>query len=318
MSDPASPPGLEWLNYHHLLYFWTVAREGGVSRAAQRLRLSQPTISAQVRRLEASLGERLLAREGRGVVLTDAGRLVFRYADELFGIGRELLETLRGRPAGRAAILSVGVVNVVPKLIAYRLLQPARHGAHPFNLICREADPEELLTQLATHALDVLITDAPAPPHVRVKVFNHLLGESATAFFAPPRLASRLRRRFPVSLDRAPMVLPTGNTALRRGLDQWFEAHGIRPEIVGEFEDSALMKVFGQGDGVVFAAPAVIAADVRRVYRVGVIGQTGEVRERYYAISAERRVTHPGVIAITHAARDAVFTSKAGAAVTAR
>lgn len=318
MSKDGVEDSLDWLNYHHLLYFWTVAREGGVSRAAQRLRLSQPAISAQVRRLEASLGARLLTREGRGVVLTETGQLVYRYADELFGIGRELLETLRGRPQGRPPVLSVGVVNVVPKLIAYRLLKPARHAPQPFNLVCREGNAEDLLTRLATHALDVLIADTPAPPHVRVKVFNHLLGESATAFFAPRRLAEKLRRRFPASLNGAAMLLPTTNTALRRGLDLWFERERLRPNVVGEFEDSALLKVFGQGDGVVFAAPDVIAADVRRVYGVSVIGRTQHVRERYYAISAERRVTHPGVVAITTAARDDLFVARGGVAVTAR
>jgi LysR family transcriptional activator of nhaA len=298
---------MEWLNYHHLLYFWTVAREGGISRAAAKLRLSQPTISAQIRRLEESLGQRLFQRQGRTLVMTEVGRMVFRYADEIFGIGRELMETLRGRPAGRPLQLAVGVANAVPKLIAYRLLRPAVASAEPVYVVCREANAEQLTTLLATHALDVVIADTPAPPHVRVKVFNHLLGESDTAFFAPAALASRLRRRFPRSLTDAALLVPTTNAALRRGLDAWFEREALRPRLAGEFEDSALMKVFGQATGLVFPAPAVIAPDVCRLYGVREIGRTSAVRERYYAISAARRLKHPGVLAITGAARDELF-----------
>jgi LysR family transcriptional activator of nhaA len=299
---------LTWLNYHHLLYFWTVVREGGVARAAAKLRLSQPTISTQVHQLEEALGAPLLRREGRGLVMTDTGRVVFRYADEIFGLGRELLETMRGRPAGRPAELTVGVANAVPKLIVYRLLRPATHGDEAMVLVCREGSTETLLVELATHGLDVLITDTPVAPHMRVKVFNHLLGESDTAFFGTRRQAAALRRRFPKSLDGQPLLLPTRNTALRRSLDEWFEQSGVRPQVAGEFEDSALMKAFGQGDGVVFPAPAAIARDVCRVYGVHVIGRTSQVREKYYAVSAERRVTHPGVLAITSAGRDDLFT----------
>jgi len=298
---------LAWLNYHHLLYFWSVVREGGVARAAAKLRLSQPTVSAQVHQLEDALGAPLLRREGRGLVMTDTGRVVFRYADEIFGLGRELQETLRGRPSGRQAEMTVGVANAVPKLIVYRLLRPATRGPDKLTLVCREGSTEQLLTELASHGLDVLITDTPVAPHVRVKVFNHLLGESDTAFFGTREQAARLRRRFPKSLHGQPLLVPTRNTALRRGLDDWFEQSGIRPRVAGEFEDSALLKAFGQGDGVVFPAPAAIARDVCRVYGVHVIGRTAEVREKYYAVSAERRVKHPGVLAITSAGRDELF-----------
>ena len=298
---------MEWLNYHHLLYFWTVVREGGVSKAAAKLRLSQPTISAQVRLLESALGEPLFQRQGRTLILTDVGRVVFRYADEIFGIGRELIETLRGRPAGRPLQLTVGVANAVPKLVAYRLLRPAMQDSDAIRLVCREDNAEQLVAHLATHTVDVVIADTPAPPHVRVKVFNHPLGDSETAFFAPPPLATKLRRRFPKSLDGAPVLLPTTNTALRRDLDAWFERQGIKPRVIAEFEDSALMKVFGQSGGFAFPAPAAIERDVRRFYGVGLVGRTAGVRERYYAISAERRLKHPGVLAITGAARDELF-----------
>jgi LysR family transcriptional activator of nhaA len=299
---------MDWLNYHHLLYFWTVVREGGVSRAAAKLRLAQPTVSAQIRLLEDALGDKLFERQGRRLVLTEVGRLVYRYADEIFGIGQELLETLKGRPrAGRPLPLTVGVANAVPKLIVYRLLQPAMAGEQAIHLVCREDSTETLLGELATHALDVLIADVPAPPHVRVKVFSHLLGESDTSFFAAGPLATRLRRRFPRSLNDAPVLLPTPQTALRRAIDQWLEAEDLHPRIVGEFDDLALMKAFGQGGHAAFPAPTAIEHEVARQYRVHAVGRVKEVRERYYAISAERRLRHPRVLAITTAAKTEVF-----------
>lgn len=294
---------MEWLNYHHLLYFWTVVREGSVSKAAARLRLSQPTVSAQVRTLEAALGERLFERKGRTLVLTDVGRVVHRYADDIFGLGRELLETLRGRPEGRALQLTVGVANAVPKLVVYRLLRPATVLPEAIQLICREDHPDQLVANLATHALDLVIADTPAPPHLRVRVFNRLLGESGITFFAPGPLARRVKRRFPQALDGVPMLLPTINTAVRRALEAWFDRHGLQPRVVGEFEDSALMTAFGEGSDVVFPAATAIEGEVRRYYRVQVAGRAADVRERYFAISAERRLTHPGILAITSAAR---------------
>jgi LysR family transcriptional activator of nhaA len=295
------------LNYHHLLYFWTVAREGGISRAAEKLRLSQPAVSAQVKALEAALGERLLQRQGRTLVLTDVGRMVDRYATEIFTTANEMLETLKGRPSGGALRLAVGVANAVPKLVVYRLLLPAIEGAAPAQITCSEGDPEQLLAQLATHALDVVISDTPAAPRVRVRVFNHLLGESGTTFFAGRALARRLRPRFPQSLDGAPMLLPTINTSVRRALEQWFESEGVRPRVAGEFEDLALLMTFGEGGRALFAAPTAIEEEVLRNHRVAVVGRTATVRERYYAISVERRLKHAAVAAITSAARTEVF-----------
>jgi LysR family transcriptional activator of nhaA len=295
------------LNYHHLFYFWIVVREGGISRAAEKLRLSQPAISAQIKTLEAALGERLLQRQGRALVLTDVGRIVDRYATEIFTAGNELLETIKGRPSGRAPRLAVGVANAVPKLVVYRLLRPAIEGAEPVQITCTEDDPEQLLARLATHALDVVISDTPAAPHVRVKVFNHLLGESGTTFFAGKSLARRLRRRFPHSLNGAPMLLPTVNTSVRRALEQWFESEDLRPVVAGEFEDPALLNTFGEWGHAVFAAPTAIEDEVLRSRRVGIVGRTAVVRERYYAISVERRLKHAGVAAITSAARTEMF-----------
>jgi len=300
---------MEWLNYHHLHYFWMAAREGGVSRASAVLRLAQPTVSAQIRQLEAELGVKLFQRQGRTLVLTDTGRLAFQFAEEIFGIGRELIETVSGRQPGRSRPLAVGVANAVPKLIVSRLLRPLLRAPDPIRVVCREENTEHLLAQLATHSLDVVITDAVAPPHVRVKVFSHTLGESATAFFAPPTLAVRLRRRFPASLDDAPMVLPTSTTALRRALDQWFDTIKIRPRVIGEFEDPALMNVFGIDAGAIFPAPWAISRDVSRIYGVRAVGRTDAVVERYFAISVERRIRHPGVAAITTAARDDLFAA---------
>jgi LysR family transcriptional activator of nhaA len=298
---------VNWLNYHHLLYFWTVVREGSVSKAAEKLRLSQPTVSAQVRMLETDLGQKLFVKKGRTQLLTDVGRTVYRYADEIFGIGRELLETLAGRPPGRAMQLTVGIANAVPKFVVYRLLRPAIEQPEPVRLVCREDNAEQLIAQLGTYLLDVVIASAPAPAYLPIKVFNHLLGESDSAFFAPAPLSARIRRRFPGSLRDAPIVLPTTNSPLRRGLEEWFDAQEIAPQIVGEFEDSALMDVFGQAAGCVFPAPSAIADDVSRFYGVRMVGRIESVRERYYVISAERRLKHPGVLAMTSAARDQVF-----------
>jgi LysR family transcriptional activator of nhaA len=298
---------MEWLNYHHLLYFWTVVREGSVSKAAEKLRLSQPTISAQVRMLEQTIGERLFLRRGRTQLLTDVGRTVYRYADEIFGLGRELLETLDGRPPGRVMPLTIGVANAVPKLIVHRLLRPAIEQPATIRLICREDNAEQLVAQLASYALDVVIASAPAPAHLPMKVFNHLLGESTISLFAPAPLAARLRRRFPASLNQAPLLVPTTNSPLRRALDEWFDEERITPRIVGEFEDSALMQVFGQAAGCVFPAPSAIATDVSRFHGVRAIGRLNDVRERYYVISPERRLKHPGVLAITSVARDQLF-----------
>lgn len=294
---------MDWLNYHHLFYFWTVVREGSVSRAAEVLRLAQPTVSTQIKQFEHALGETLLERQGRRVVATEVGRLVYRYADEIFLLGRELQGTLKGRPTGGAMRLRVGVANAVPKLIVFQMLRPAMESAAGIQVSCTEGHPDHLLAQLATHALDVVISDIPASPHVRVKVFSHLLGESGTTFFAVPALARRVRRGFPQSLQQVPMLLPTPASALRRSLEQWFESIGVRPPIGGEFDDSALMKAFGEAGTAVFPAPTAIARQICRHYGVVAVGSTDQVRERYYAVSVERKVTHPGVMALSAAAR---------------
>ena len=297
---------MESLNYHHLRYFWVAAREGGVTRASQRLHISQPAVSAQIRELEQALGEKLFNRSGRTLVLTEAGRTVYRYADEIFGLGAELMETLKGRPTGRPMRLVVGIANVIPKLVAYRVLEPAFRLPEGVHVECLEDRPDRLLAELATHRLDLVLTDAPAAPWVRVRAYSHLLGECGVSIFGTARLAMSRRRGFPHSLDRAPFLLPTADSTLRRSLDQWFEAQGVRPEIVGQFEDSALLKVLGQSGVGLFAVPSAIDAEVRGQYGVRLVGRI-EIRERFYAITVERKLKHPAVVAISEAAGREIF-----------
>lgn len=299
---------MDWLNYHHLFYFWTVVREGGVTAASRKLRLAQPTVSAQLRALEDSLGEKLFTRQGRRLVPTDVGRTVFRYADEIFALGSELREAVKGMPTGRPVRFTVGVADQVPKLVAHRLLEPALRDH--VALVCREDRPDRLLADLAVHELDLVISDAPVSPHVQIRAWNHLLGTTQVSFFAAPALARKLARRFPQSLDGAPFLLPGANSSLRRALDRWFEQQGVRPAAAGEFQDSALLQVFGQAGAGVFAAPAVIAHELERQYEVRAIGTTDAIAESYYAISAERRLKHPAVVAIADGARSSLFSGK--------
>lgn len=292
---------MNWLNYHHLLYFWTVAKEGSISAACQRLHLTQPTISAQIRALEQSFGRKLFDRAGRNLVLSEAGRVVFRYADDIFALGEELRDALAGRLSAGASRLVVGISDALPKLIVYRLLAPAVHLPEPVRLICLEGAPSRLLAQLSLGDLDVVLSDAPTDPHVKVRAFNHLLGECGMSVFASPALACRYRTKFPQSLHGAPMLLPTQDSILRRSLDRWLESNGIRPVVAAEIQDGALIKAFGQSGLGLFVAPAVIEKDVQRQYGVTRIGRIDEVREQYYAISVERKVRHPAVAAITAA-----------------
>jgi LysR family transcriptional activator of nhaA len=294
---------MEWLNYHHLLYFWHVARAGGLAPACATLLLAPSTVSKQIHELEDMLGHRLFAKSGRRLVLTESGRVTYRYAEEIFSLGRELQSTLKDRPVGRPLRLSVGVADVVPKLIAQRVLESTRGLGNPVRLVCREDKPDRLIAELALHNLDVILTDSPAPPHVNVKAFSHLLGEYGVTLFGKPEAASRLRAGFPGSLNGAPLLLPTENTMLRRSLEEWLSSSGITPEVIGEFEDSALLMAFGQRGAGFFPAPSPIAAEVERQYKVTAVGVVPGVSERLYAISVERRITHPAVTAICDAAR---------------
>lgn len=299
---------MEWINYHHLLYFWAVAREGSLAAASAELRLAQSTVSKQIHLLEDMLGHKLFEKRGRRLALTESGQTVYRYADEIFNIGREMLDTLRGRPVGRPLRMTVGVADVVPKVVTERLLSAAYTLPDAIRLVCREGKPDRLLADLALHELDVVLTDAPANPSVGVMAFNHLLGESEMAFFGRADLARRHRGRFPDSLREAPVLLPTENTASRLSLEQWFDAHDIRPNVVGEFEDTALMKVFGLKGAGLFPAPMVIAKEIENQYKARLVGRMQDVRERFYAVTLNRKIKHPGVLAISAAAKSQVFS----------
>ena len=298
---------MAWLNYHHLLYFWTVAREGTIARAGAQLHLTQPTISGQLRTLEKAVGTKLFNRVGRNLVLSDAGRIVYRYADEIFSLGRELQDTLQGRPPGRPRRLAVGVADTLPKVMVYQLLQPALHLADRVQLVCEQGKSEYLHTQLALNALDVVLTDAPLSPTTKIRAFNHLLGECGVSIMGAAKLAATYRRGFPKSLDQAPFLLPGENTALRRSLEQWFDSLQIKPEVRGEFDDTALLKIFGQHAAGLFAVRSVLERDTRRLYQARLVGRVESIRERCYAISAEKKLKHPAVVAITQGARSTMF-----------
>jgi LysR family transcriptional activator of nhaA len=298
---------MDWLNYHHLHYFWVVAREGTIARACDQLHLTQPAISKQLRQLEHSLGEKLFKRVGRNLVLTDTGHEVFRYAEDIFSLGQELTEALKGKPTKRPLRLLVGVADVLPKTITYRLLEPALHLPEPVQLNCDSRGLVELLTELARHRLDLVLSDSPMGPEVNIRAYNHLLGECGVSILGSSSLARKFRRGFPQSLDGAPFLLPTYKSMLRRSLDQWFDLQSIQPELRGEFDDSALMKVFGQAGLGLLPVPSVVEKEACQQYRIRVIGRLDAVRERYYAISVERRLRHPAVKAITEAAHDILF-----------
>jgi LysR family transcriptional activator of nhaA len=295
------------LNLKHLRYFWSVATNGSIARASEILHLTPQTISGQLRELEEQIGAKLFAKAGRNLALTDTGRLVFSYADEMFRLESELRDVLGGRSTGSVLTLNVGVAMVVPKLLAYRMLAPALKIAEPVRLVCHEAPLVDLLADLSVRKLDLVLADCPVNPALNIRAYNHPLGESGLTFFAAPALADRYRADFPASLDGAPMLMPTGSSALRRSLELWFERNGVSPEVIAEFEDRALMKAFGQAGVGVFTTPTTVEEDVIEKYGVKVIARTDEVRERFYAISAERRIKHPAVSAITESARTKLF-----------
>lgn len=299
---------MDWLNYHHLFYFWVVAKRGSIAAASKELRLAHPTISAQIHRLEEVLGEKLFERKGRQLVLTEFGRIALRYADEIFSLGREFLETAKGRPSKRPVRFVVGISDVLQKSIVYRILAPAFRLDEDVRVICREGrSAEGFIGDLALHTVDVVLSDAPIGPGASVRAFSHLLGECGTALFAAPEIAKACRRRFPRSLDGIPFLLPGEGSALRRALEGWFDALGIRPKVVAEVDDAALAKIAGEAGLGVFAVPDAVEKEVRQRYEVQLISRVEEVRQHFYAISVERRIRHPAVLAISDAARKHIF-----------
>lgn len=299
---------MEWLNYHHLLYFHTVAREGSIARACQKLRLAQPTISGQLRQLELTLGEKLFTKQGRGLALTEVGQIVFDYADQIFSLGRELQDTLKHQPPGTPRRLLVGLSDAVPKLIAYRILAPVLSLPTPVQLVCEEGSPSELTAALLDHRLDVVLTDSPVTVQDSRRHFNHLLGSSPITIFGAPSLARRYRRQFPRSLSGAPFLLPSASSSLRHFLDLWFDSNHIAPTVIGEFKDSALVKIFASAGAGLFAAPRAIESDMVARYGVQPVGHIPTLRESFYAVSIERRLKHPAVVALCEAARDNLFS----------
>lgn len=298
---------MDWLNYHHLLYFWTVAKEHSVSKAAAALHVAQPTVSAQLRSLERALGQKLFERQGRQIRLSPEGEKVFRYADEIFSLGRELLQTVKGEPQHAPRRFRIGVSDALPKLTTYRLLEPALAMQPAFRLHMRIDKTERLLGELAVHALDLVVADAPMMPSLKVRAFSHLLGETSVSIFGAAALARSARRTFPQSLNGLPMLLQTTNTAMRQSLDQWFDVHAIEPVIVGEIEDMAMLQTLGEQGLGLFAAPTVVRREICRRHNVVWVGELDRVRERFYGISVERRITHPAVRLIADQAKQRLF-----------
>ena len=297
------------INFKHLRYFWAVAREGGISRASERLNLTPQTISGQLSLLEDYLGTALFTRVGRSLELTETGRLVLSYAEEIFSLGGELEEAIHQQPTGRPKMFRVGVVDVLPKSITHRILQPALQIPEPMHMICREASLDELLAELTVHRLDLVLADRPIPPTVSTRGFSHKLGECAVSFLANKKLLKKLNGAFPGCLDGAPLLLPSKGNQLRSGIDQWLDRHRIHPRTLAEFDDSALMKAFGQEGAGIFIAPAAIEAEVEQQFGVTAIGRVDEVKEHFFAISVERRVTHPVVSTLLQTARESLFAA---------
>ena len=301
---------MNWLNYHHLQYFWVVAREGSVARASDVLHVTPATISIQLRDLEKTLGVELFRKSGRGLALTEMGTAVQAYAQDIFSTGQELLDMVNGRPVDGPMVLRVGIKDVLPKLVAYQLIEPTLQMSQEVRLVCCEGDITKLIADLSIHRLDVVLSDTPIDPSMKVRAYSHLLGESDVAIVGTKSLAKKFRRNFPRSLDGAPILVPMRNTILRRSLDYWFEHSEIRPKIVGEFDDSAMLKIMGSAGVGVFPVPAIIAKEVEAMYGVEFIGTLPDLSEKFYALSVERKVKHPAVLAITEVARKNLATVK--------
>lgn len=296
------------INYKHLLYFLHVAQTGSIMRASEQLHVTPQTISGQLALLEDALGSALFVKSGRGLVLSDAGRMAFGYAQDIFSLGAELEQALRDHPQSRPALeFRIGVADALPKPIAYRLVEPATRMAESVRIVCREWKLDSLLAELALHRLDLVLSDAPIPASVSIKAFSHQLGASGQSFFATPQLAQQHAGEFPSCLDGAPMLMPSDDSETGRRLRGWFQSRELHPRVVGEFDDSALAKEFGSRGAGFFVGPTVLAADICRQFGVVVIGQADDILVEYFAISVERRITHPCVMAITRSARQALF-----------
>lgn len=295
------------LNLKHLRYFWSVASLGSITKASEALFVTPQTISGQLRDLEESIGEKLFVREGRNLVLSETGRLVFSYADEMFNLGLELQDVLEGQTPGTTITVKVGVAMIVPKLLAYRVLKPVTTMSESINLICHEAPLVDLLADLSVHKLDAVLSDSPINPALNIRAYNHPLGESGISFFAVPEMAGQLSRNFPASLNGQPFLMPSRSSNVRRSLENWFDQYEIKPKVVAEFEDRALMKAFGEAGTGVFTSPRTMEKDILSKYGVEVLARTDEVKEGFYLISPERRIKNPAITLITKSARSKIF-----------
>jgi LysR family transcriptional activator of nhaA len=296
------------INLKHLRYFWAVASHGSITKASQALHLTPQTISGQLRDLEESIGEKLFGREGRNLVLTETGRMVFSYADEMFQLGIELQDVLDGQTFGIKVTVKFGVAMIVPKLLAYRVLEPVLQMNESTNLICHEAPLVDLLADMSIHKLDAVLSDCPINPSLNIRAYNHPLGGSGITFFSVPEHAKKLKKNFPENLHDFPFLMPSKSSSLRMNLENWFDQHAIKPRVVAEFEDRALMKAFGERGTGVFTSPQTMEEDVLEKYGVRVIGRTDEIQENFYLISPERHIRNPAVTAITEAARANLFS----------
>lgn len=292
------------LNYSHLLYFWTVAREGSIAKASEILHITPQTISGQLKLLEDAIGDALFRRVGRGLALTETGQVVNLYADEIFSLGAELTQRVQNKLTGLPAELNVGLVSSIPKLIAFQTLAPVLEMDEKIRIVCNEGDLDKLLGDLAVHRLDLVISDRQIPSGLNVKAYNHKLGSSHISFYAQKKIAARYSRNFPHSLHRAPMLLPAKSNEVRRNLEDWFEENEIVPDIIAECGDSALLKAFGESGIGIFPAPSAISTQIQQMYHSKNIGTVETVTESYYAISPERKLKHPGVLKITEEARE--------------
>jgi LysR family transcriptional activator of nhaA len=297
---------VEFLNYHHLRYFWVVAKEGGLRKAAEKLHVSQPTISAQIAALEGVVGEKLFRRGGRALALTETGQHVMTYAEEIFSIGQDLLNSVKQRPTSRPLRMRLGVADALPKLVTYQIIEPIFHLPQPVQVSCWETKVSDMLVELTAYRLDVVLADEPASSGVTANVFNHFLGECGVTFCAEPRLAAKLRRGFPKSLNGAPALLPMSNSGLRRSLEKWFHATGVRPRLVGEIEDPAFVNVLALHGLGFMSVPTLVAKEIVTRFGFRAIGQTDECKQQFYAITPERKLTHPAVLAITSQGRAAL------------
>ncbi len=299
---------MRWLNYQHLYYFWHVARCGSVTEASRHLRLAQPTISAQLKSFEEVLGEKLFERQGRILKLTEAGQLANRYAEQIFNIGQELLDVLDGKTLGTRREFKIGIADVVPKSLAYRLIEPAFDVDANFSVYCFEDKTDKLLAQLSIAEIDLVIADRALPPNVKVKAFNHFIGECGVSFLAARKWADKYRKNFPNSLDAAPLLLPTLDSAVRHELDRWFDKIGVKPECVGAFQDRALMKLAARSGKGIMLVPSVVEEEVRAEFNLALVGRSSEVREQIYIISIERRLKNPLVSKICNEGQRSLFS----------